>query len=88
VVLFKELINLGITVMMLAILASVILSWLRVFGARIPYWHPAIRMVDDMANLMLRPIRNAVPTTGGGFDFSPIVALLVLSILRMLVARL
>jgi uncharacterized protein YggT (Ycf19 family) len=84
----KHLIDLAITAMMLAILASVVLSWLRVFQVRIPYWHPAIRMIDETANLMLRPIRNAVPTTGGGFDFSPIVALLILSILRMLVARL
>jgi uncharacterized protein YggT (Ycf19 family) len=88
VILLKQLIELAITVMMLAILASVVLSWLRVFRVRIPYWHPAIRMIDETADLMLRPIRNAVPTTGGGFDFSPIVALLILSIVRTLVARL
>lgn len=74
--------------MMLAILASVVLSWLRMFRVRVPYGNPLIRAIEEAADLMLRPIRNAVPASGGGLDFSPLVALLILSILRSVVARL
>jgi len=71
--------------MMLAILASVVLSWLRMFRVRVPYGNPLIRAIEETADLMLRPIRNAVPATGGGLDFSPLIALLILSILRSVI---
>ena len=74
--------------MMLAILASVVLSWLRMFRVRVPYGNPLIRAIEETADLMLRPIRNAVPATGGGLDFSPLIALLILSILRSVIAGL
>lgn len=66
----------------LAILASVILSWLRAFGARVPYYHPVVRIIEQTADLILNPIRRHLPVTGGGFDFSPIVALILLEIAR------
>jgi len=71
--------------MMLAILASVVLSWLRMFRVRVPYGNPLIRAIEETADLMLRPIRNAVPAAGGGLDFSPLIALLILSILRSVI---
>jgi len=74
--------------MMLAILASVVLSWLRMFRVRVPYGNPLVRAIEETADLMLRPIRNAVPASGGGLDFSPLLALLILSILRSVIARL
>jgi len=74
--------------MMLAILASVVLSWLRMFRVRVPYGNPLIRAIEETADLMLRPIRNAVPATGGGLDFSPLIALLILSILRSVIVGL
>jgi len=74
--------------MMLAILASVVLSWLRMFRVRVPYGNPLIRAIEETADLMLRPIRNAVPASGGGLDFSPLIALLILSILRSVIAGL
>ena len=86
--LLRELLLLAISAMMLAILASVVLSWLRMFRVRVPYGNPLIRAIEETADLMLRPIRNAVPASGGGLDFSPLIALLILSILRSVVARL
>ena len=71
--------------MMLAILASVVLSWLRMFRVRVPYGNPLVRAIEETADLMLRPIRNAVPASGGGLDFSPLLALLILSILRSVI---
>ena len=86
--LLRELLLLAVSVMMLAILASVVISWLRMFRVHIPYGNPLLRAVEETADLMLRPIRNAMPTTGGGLDFSPLVALMILSILRAVIARL
>ena len=83
--LLRELLLLAISAMMLAILASVVLSWLRMFRVRVPYGNPLIRAIEETADLMLRPIRNAVPAAGGGLDFSPLIALLILSILRSVI---
>ena len=84
----RSVLLLAINIMTLVILASVILSWLRMFGTRIPSYHPVVRAIEDTADLMLRPIRNAFPTSGGGLDFSPMVALIILYILRTLIRRL
>ncbi len=86
--LLRDLLQLAISAMMLAILASVVLSWLRMFRVRVPYGNPLIRAIEETADLMLRPIRNAVPASGGGLDFSPLIALLILSILRSVIADL
>jgi len=74
--------------MMLAIFGSVILSWLRAARVRVPYNNPLLRAVEETADLMLRPIRRAFPTAGGGLDFAPMVAIIILYILRALVAQL
>ena len=83
--LLRDLLQLAISAMMLAILASVVLSWLRMFRVRVPYGNPLVRAIEEAADLMLRPIRNAVPAAGGGLDVSPLIALLILSILRSVI---
>jgi YggT family protein len=84
----RTVISFAISVMMLAILGSVIISWLRAFRVQIPYGNPLVRAVEETADLMLKPIRRAIPATGGGLDFSPLIALILLSILQRIVARL
>ncbi len=83
--LLRSVLLLAVGVMMAAIVGSVIISWLRMFRVRVPYGNPLVRLIDDTANVMLRPIRNAIPVTGGGLDFSPLVALIILSILRAII---
>jgi len=77
-----------INVLSLAILASVIISWLRAFGVRVPYYHPVVRIIDETADLILKPLRRSIPATGGGLDFSPVIALVLLQIARQLLSRL
>ncbi len=84
----RVLLQYAITLMMLAIIASVIISWLRAFRVQVPYGNPLVRAIEETAELMLRPIRRAIPTAGGGLDFSPLIALIILSILQRIVARL
>lgn len=64
----------------LAILARVILSWLPMAGVRIDPYHPAIRILYQITDPILNPIRRFA--TLGMIDFSPIVALILLEVIR------
>ena len=86
--LIKSFLQLAIFLMMIAIFGSVIISWLRASRVRVPSSNPLVRLVEDAANLMLEPIRRAMPTTAGRLDFTPMVAIIVLYILQRIVARL
>jgi len=79
------LISLLLQLLVLAILASVILSWLRLAGLRISPYHPAVRIIEETAGLVLRPIRRYLPVAGGGLDFSPLVAILLIEILQRVI---
>ncbi len=86
--LVKQVLDLALLAMICAIFGSVIISWLRMTRARVPYGNPLVKAVEDTADIMLRPIRERLPMAGGGLDFSPMVAIMILYILRSLIARL
>lgn len=65
------------SVLSLVILARVLLSWIRVDPA-----HPAVQLLFDVTEPILRPIRDMMPAAMGMFDFSPIIALLLLNVLE------
>ncbi len=61
------------------ILATVIISWLG------QSWrHPIIPLIYQLTEPVLLPLRRLLPAVGG-FDFSPIVALIAIQFLRLLV---
>ncbi len=60
----------------LVVLAAVVMSW-----AQVDVRHPAARTVYNLTEPVLAPIRRLLPAVGG-LDFSPMVALLALRILR------
>ncbi len=64
----------------LAILARVILSWLPMAGVRIDPYNPLIRFLFRITDPILDPIRRFA--TFGMVDFSPIVALILLEVIR------
>ena len=74
-----NIINLLFTVLNFAILTRVILSWVRVD----PY-HPLVRIIYQITEPILAPLRRAIPPTAG-LDFSPIVAFFILELLRRLI---
>jgi uncharacterized protein YggT (Ycf19 family) len=66
----------------LIIFASIIVSWLFSFGVRVPYSRPLNAVFDflrDVTNPYLRIFRR-LGLQFGPIDFSPIVAILVLTI--------
>ena len=79
--------NIIIYALILSIFAVVIISWLRVFGMRISPYHPVVRVIEQMADLILAPIRRAIPAAGGGIDFSPMIAIIILYIVRAIIAN-
>ena len=73
-------VNVIFQVAALAILARVILSWLPMAGVRIDPFHPLIRFLYQITDPILEPIRRFA--TFGMMDFSPIVALILLEVVR------
>jgi len=66
-------------VLQLAILLEVLFSWIRPN----PY-NPFVRIVNQIAGLVLDPLRRFVPPFGM-MDITPIIALILLSIVEQVV---
>ncbi len=60
------------------ILVRIVLSFVQIS----PY-HPLVQIVYQLTEPILQPIRNIMPRTGM-IDFSPLIALLLLGLLRRL----
>lgn len=69
----------------LLILARVILSWLPMLGVRIDPYHPLVRILFQLTDPILDPIRRFA--TFGMIDFSPIIALILLEVIRNILMR-
>jgi uncharacterized protein YggT (Ycf19 family) len=87
-VLVKMVLQVAILAMMWVIFGAVVISWLRAARVNVPYGNPFIKAIEGTADLMLGPIRRNIPASGGGLDFSPVVAVIILYIMRALVVRL
>jgi YggT family protein len=68
-------INLLAQVITILVIAKVILSYF------MPPYHPIRETVDRMVNPMLEPIRRVMPSTGM-IDFSPLILLVLMQLLR------
>ena len=64
------------TLLNLAILARVLLSWVRVN----PY-HPAVELLYRITEPILAPLRRVIPSIGM-VDISPVIALILLQIIQ------
>ena len=71
-----------IDVYSLILLAAVVLSWVRLSEN-----NPFGRVIHQLTEPVLSRVRNALPASGG-FDFSPMVVLLGLRLLKSLLVRL
>jgi YggT family protein len=69
-------IDLIFTLLSLAILARVLLSWIRVS----PY-HPAVDFLYRITEPILAPLRRAIPPIGM-VDISPVIAIILLQIIQ------
>lgn len=75
----RPIIDLLYWIFWILILVRVVLSFVRIS----PY-HPLVQIVYQLTEPILQPIRNIMPRTGM-IDFSPLIALLLLGLLRRLI---
>jgi YggT family protein len=62
------------------ILVRVLLTWVSIS----PY-HPAVRILHQVTDPVILPLRRLIPPVGGTVDVSPIAALILLEILHRVV---
>ena len=68
----------------LAILARVLISWFRPNPD-----NPLVRMVSEITEPIMRPLRRVIPPLGGTLDITPMIALFLLEVVqRFLLAAL
>ena len=65
-----------------SVIAVVVVSWIAPQSG-----HPAIQLVAQITEPVMRPVRNIVPPLGG-LDLSPIFVFLILQVLRVVVGHL
>jgi len=73
-----------LSLLILAIVLSVILSWLVAFDVinlRHPFVRQFVAFLEAVTRPVLAPFQRIIPTLGG-FDISPIIALIILVAIR------
>ncbi len=68
------------TILMWIIIAQAVLTWL------LSPFHPYVQMLGQAAEPVLKPFRR-LPLTVGNIDFSPLVAVVVLSVVKNILLR-
>ena len=75
-----SILNLLFTVLSLAVIARALLSW---FDPSMRF--PISRMIVDLTEPIIAPIRRAVPPVGGMIDLSPLIALILLQVIERVI---
>jgi YggT family protein len=70
------------------ILIRVLLSWLNTNPNRPALDHPLVQILNQITDPVLAPLRRLIPPIGGAIDISPVIALILLEILRTILVRL
>jgi YggT family protein len=70
----------------IAILVRVFMSWIRPQGYS-PLYNRFARFIFNITEPLLEPIRNLIPTSAMGLDFSPMIVILLLGIMRNILWR-
>jgi YggT family protein len=70
------------------ILIRVLLSWVNVNPYSPVIDHPLVRILNQITDPVLGPLRRIIPPIGGAIDISPVVALIGLEIVRAIVVSL
>jgi YggT family protein len=70
------------------ILIRVLLSWINVNPYRPTIDHPLVRLLHQITDPVLLPLRRIIPPIGGMLDITPIVALIGLEIIRQVIVSL
>ena len=77
-----ELIITVVQVLTILIVIRIIVSWVVMLAPsmRWLHGHPAVEMLNSVTDPILAPIRSVMPSLGG-FDFSPMIAIILLQVI-------
>ena len=64
------------------LLIRVLLSWINTDPYPPVIDHPAVRFLERITDPVLAPLRRLIPPIGGTVDISPVVALIILEVVR------
>lgn len=78
-----DLLQLTLWVFIIAIFIRVILSWVSPYAAR---QHPAVGLLNNLTDPLMRPARRMIPPMGG-LDLSPIVVFILLYLTIILLVK-
>ncbi len=71
--------DLIVTIYFWSVIAVVVISWVAPGSG-----HPAIQLVSQITEPVMRPVRNLMPSMGG-LDLSPIIVFLILNVIRVVI---
>lgn len=74
--------DLIVTIYFWSVIAVVVVSWIAP-GSN----HPAIQLVAQITEPVMRPVRNLMPSMGG-LDLSPIIVFLILNVIQVVIDNL
>ncbi len=77
-----QVINLGLTIYMWIVIIRALISWV----SPDPY-NPIVRLLYRATEPVLWRVRRVLPIGGFGIDFSPLIVILVIYLLKLFVVR-
>ncbi|MCS7300085.1 MAG: YggT family protein [Fimbriimonadales bacterium] len=90
-----DLLILVLRIITIILVISVVFSWIRFAGGRVPRYNPIVRFIDRVSDAILNPIREVqnrlLRSAGLGYmpiDFSPLIAIIFIQFLIALLAGL
>jgi YggT family protein len=75
-------ISLGFQIYEFLILIRVLLTWISTDPYSPLIRHPIVQILHRVTEPVLQPLRRVIPPIGGAVDISPVIALILLEILR------
>lgn len=69
------------------IFIRVLLSWINTDPYRRRIDHPLVQILYRITDPVLDPLRRLIPPVGGTVDISPVVALIILEIIRLILIQ-
>ena len=86
ILILERVVSGAIFVYQLLIFIRVMLTWVQTDPYRSTIDHPLVLLLRRVTDPVLNPLRRMIPLIGGTFDVSPIVALVLLEILRRILS--
>jgi YggT family protein len=73
-----------ISFLILMIIIEVVISYIIAYSGKLSSYHPFVKFVRSIVNPILNPLRRILPPPykTGGWDFSPMIAIILLQIIR------